>query len=71
MTESVDPALLAHVEQVLAVRNVDGRVPVEIALRILDDMHDAACRVSAWSCSALRDRGLHRMCRTCYPKESP
>lgn len=63
----VPPALLARIEHILRTRNVDGKVPVEIANRILDDMHDVACRVSVWSCTTYERYGLHANCHRCHP----
>jgi hypothetical protein len=64
---AVDPALLAHVEQILATRNVDGRVPLDIANRILDDIGDLNERQSSWSCATYQRYGLHANCHRCHP----
>ncbi len=57
-SESVDPALVDRVEQILTERNVGGLVPLEIAERILDDMAAIVARSSSWSDRYRHDRGF-------------
>lgn len=70
MPPPIPAAVLAHVEQILATRNVDGRIPLDIFNRLLDDMHDLNCRQTAWSCSNYWRYGLHAACHHCHPKRS-
>lgn len=56
------PDVLARVERVLAERNVDGKVPTDIAVRLLDKMAQITAREPTWSCEQLRRYGLHSNC---------
>lgn len=63
MNESVDPTLLAHVEQVLKTCNVDGKVPMDVFWRLLDDMASVTDRIDQWSCATYERYGMHDKCR--------
>ena len=67
----VPPEVVARINRVLAERNVDGKVPYDIAMCLLDDMHAVACRVSLWSHATFKRYGLLACCHHCHPKENP
>lgn len=70
-SSSVDPAVVERVEQILEERNVGGKVPYGIAMRLLDDMHLVACQMAEWSCSTYWRYGLHDQCpRTLHEPDS-
>lgn len=67
----IPPALLAHVEALLARHNIDGKVPLDIACRILDDIYDLSLRQPGWSCATYERYGLHACCHRCHPPKEP
>ena len=70
-SSSVDPAVVERVDRILEERNVDGKVPYEIAMRLLDDMHIVACQMASWSCASYYRAGLHDQCpRTVHEPDS-
>jgi len=54
----VPPHILAWVEDILATRNVDGKVPLDIACDLLDAMAAIKTRSKTWSPQYRHDRGF-------------
>lgn len=53
---------IRRVEQILEERNIDGKVPYDIAMRILDDMAVVSSIIRDWPCKKYDKLGLHLYC---------
>ncbi|MFZ5875160.1 MAG: hypothetical protein ACOYXU_02010 [Nitrospirota bacterium] len=57
-----EPPTPAEIDAILEQRNIDGKVPLEIANRILDDMARMSTSLRRWTCGTYHMYGLHKLC---------
>lgn len=51
-----------RVERILHERNVGGKVPMDVLVRILDDMALVTTQMESWSCATYQRYGMHHRC---------